>query len=186
MVTKLRAVLCAALPACVLALAAPAPAPAALDMYLELDGVQGESLSERYEGAIDVLAWSWGASRDANKAPNVQNLSLTKYIDRSSPELFSRLTMGTASPAGTLTVVRPGEPPAPYLRLCMTGVRVTSISTGGSGGEDRLTENVTLSFSTIVEAYQRQKPDGTLEQTLSAGWNLIDKIQFGAPNAHDC
>ena len=64
----------------------------------------------------------------------------------------------------------------------MTGVRVTSLSTGGSGGEDRLTENVTLSFATIVEAYQRQKADGSARaDASSAGWNLIDKLQYGDP-----
>jgi type VI secretion system secreted protein Hcp len=183
---KLRAVLCAVVPAVVLALAVPASSSAAVDMFLELDGIEGESSSVHYPGAIDVLAWSWGASREANKPPNLQNISVTKYVDQSSPVLFSRLTTGVAIPAGTLTVVKPGTPPAPYLRLCMTGLRVTSISTGGSGGEDRLTENVSLSFSTIVMAYQRQKADGTLGPLVSAGWNLVDKIQFGEPDTHDC
>ena len=55
-------------------------------------------------------------------------------------------------PKAKLTVVKAGEDPVPYLRLCFTGVRLTSVSTGGSGGEDRLTENVTFAYATVVEA----------------------------------
>ena len=45
----------------------------------------------------------------------------------------------------------------------MKDVIVTSVSTGGSGGEDRLTENVTLNFATFKIEYQPQKPDGTAD-----------------------
>jgi len=179
---KLRAVLCAVLPACVLAMTVPAAAPAAIDMFLELDGIEGESMDSQYPYTIRVRAWSWGASKAGNKPVNVQDLSLTKYIDQASPPLFSALTSGTAIADGKLIVRRAGDRPAPYLRLCMTGVRVTSLSTGGSGGEDRLTENVTLTFATIVEAYQRQNAGGSVEPAVFAGWNLIDKLQYGDPD----
>ena len=38
----------------------------------------------------------------------------------------------------------------------MTNVMVTSIGTGGSGGEDRLTENVTLNFAEVKVEYKPQ------------------------------
>jgi type VI secretion system secreted protein Hcp len=43
----------------------------------------------------------------------------------------------------------------------MEDVIVTSVSTGGSGGEDRLTENVSLNFSKYKVAYRPQKQDGS-------------------------
>ena len=42
----------------------------------------------------------------------------------------------------------------------MTEVMVTSVSTGGSGGEDRLTENVTLNFAKFKFSYQPQDAKG--------------------------
>jgi type VI secretion system secreted protein Hcp len=41
-------------------------------------------------------------------------------------------------------------------------VLVTSLSTGGSGGEDRLTENVTLNFAKVNFAYTPQNAKGTV------------------------
>jgi type VI secretion system secreted protein Hcp len=35
----------------------------AMDMFLEIEGVEGESVDSSKEGAIDILAWSWGASQ---------------------------------------------------------------------------------------------------------------------------
>ena len=43
----------------------------------------------------------------------------------------------------------------------MTNVTVVSYQTGGSGGEDRLTENVTLHFEALSGVYRQQNLDGT-------------------------
>ncbi len=112
----------------------------------------------------------------------LRDLSLTKYIDRSSPVILTNLVTAKVIPKAKLTVVKRGEKPLPYLRLCFTGVRLTSVSTGGSGGEDRLTENVTFAFETVVEAYQRQLPNGNLDDTVFGGWDLINKILYGDPD----
>ena len=124
--------LCTVVPALLLGALVPASAPAAIDMYLELDGVPGESQQGTNHDAIDVLAWSWGMSNSSSTAsagkPNFQNLSFTKYIDRSSPVMLTTVANGKVIPKAKLTVLRAGEKPQPYLRLCFTGVRLTSLS----------------------------------------------------------
>ena len=57
----------------------------AVDMFLKLDDVKGESRDNKHKDEIDVLAWSWGVSQSgtmhtgggggAGKV-NVQDLSL--------------------------------------------------------------------------------------------------------------
>ena len=42
----------------------------------------------------------------------------------------------------------------------MTEVLVTACRTGGSGGEDRLTENVTLNFAKVKVEYVEQDRQG--------------------------
>ena len=66
----------------------------AMDMFIKIDSIKGESVDKTHKGEIDVLAWSWGVSNSgsahvgggagAGKA-NVQDLSFTKYIDKSTP-----------------------------------------------------------------------------------------------------
>jgi type VI secretion system secreted protein Hcp len=58
-------------------------------------------------------------------------------------------------------VRKAGTKPLEYLTIKLEGVLISSISTGGSGGEDRLTENVTLNFAKYEVDYVPQNKDGT-------------------------
>ena len=151
----------------------PSSALAAVDMFLKISEVTGESRDITHKDEIDVLAWSWGASAGNAKTAKgalpeacIQDLSLTKYVDAASPQLILNAAMGTVAKEAVLTVRKAGEKPLEYLVLRMSDVLVTSYQTGGSGGEDRLTENVTLSFETLKGEYRRQKPDGTLDKAI--------------------
>jgi type VI secretion system secreted protein Hcp len=70
----------------------------AVDIFLQLDGVAGESKDKVHSKKIVVLSWSWGMANSGSvhvgggagsgKA-NVQDVSLCKYIDSSSPKLIA-------------------------------------------------------------------------------------------------
>lgn len=153
----------------------------AVDMFLKLGDIKGESKDKVHGGEIDVLAWSWGASNaggfhtggggGAGKV-NVQDLSFTKYIDLASTELFLATCNGKHIPEATLVVRKAGETPLEYLTIAMTDVLVTSYSTGGSGGEDRLTENVTLNFARVQVTYKEQAPKGAQAASPSVAWDI--------------
>jgi type VI secretion system secreted protein Hcp len=142
----------------------------AVDMFLKITGIAGESVDKTHKEEIDVLAWSWGATQSgtthqgsgggAGKA-NFQDISFTKYIDKGSPLLLMNLATGKHITEATLTVRKAGGTPLEYLKIKMTEIIVASVATGGSGGEDRLTENVTLNFAKFDLEYVQQKPDGT-------------------------
>jgi len=57
-------------------------------------------------------------------------------------------------------------------------VIITSISTGGSGGEDRLTENVTLNFAEFKTEYTPQKPDGSGDAAVEAAYNIAQNTKI--------
>jgi len=152
-------------------LASPAAASAATDMFLKLGNIKGESHDAKHKDEIDVLAWSWGESdstavrrnRNGVAAPDcIQDLSLTKFVDRASPDIILDAVLGRNIQNGTLTMRKAGEHPLEYLVLTLSDVTISSYSTGGSGGEDRLTENITLHFQRMEGAYRQQQPDGTL------------------------
>jgi type VI secretion system secreted protein Hcp len=158
-------------------------AEAATDMFLKLDGIQGESKDSKHKGEIDVLAWSWGASRgpasdkknaDPSAGLSIQNLSLTKFVDKSTPEVLEKLLTGDSIATGKLTVRKAGENPVEYIKFCMEGVDVTSQSGGGSGGEDRLTENITLHFNQFRYQYTPQNASGQAGSPIFTGWDVLN------------
>lgn len=145
----------------------------AVDMFLKLTDVKGEAQDKAHKDEIDVLAWSWGMSQSGTMHTgggggggkvSVQDISITKWLDKSSPVLMQYCSTGKQFTEAVLTVRKAGgDSPLEYLIITMKDVIVTSISTGGSGGEDRLTENTALNFSQYKVEYQPQKPDGTAD-----------------------
>ena len=150
----------------------------AIDMFLNMgQNIKGETQDSKQKAAgdIDILAWSWGMSQSgsthigggagAGKA-NFQDISFIKYIDKSSTALMIALAKGSHIAECKLLVRKAGEGQQRYLEITLTTVIVTSLSTGGSGGEDRLTENVTLNFAAVKFEYFTQNDKGV---TASGG-----------------
>ena len=153
----------------------------AVDMFIKIDDIEGESSDDVHAGEIDVLAWSWGMSQSGttHSGPgggagkvNVQDLSFTHYVDKASPNLMKMCCNGKHFEEATLVVRKAGETPLEYLIITMKSGLVASVSTGGSGGEDRLTENVTLNFAEFKIEYVPQLADGSGDASVIAGWNI--------------
>lgn len=158
----------------------------AVDMFIKIDNIKGESPDNSHPDEIQVLSWSWGATQSgtthegsgggAGKV-NVQDLSFTKYIDLSTPNLVKMCCNGTHFKEALLTVRKAGKHPLEYIKIKMSDIIISSISTGGSGGEDRLTESVTLNFGKFEFIYASQKPDGNKDKEIPVTWNIAKNCE---------
>lgn len=158
----------------------------AMDMFLDIKGVKGESKDKQHKDKMDILAWSWGLSNSgtahmgggagAGKV-SVQNLSVTKYIDTASPPLMLYCCNGKHLEYAKLIVRKAGENPLEYITIVMTDVMVTAVSTGGSGGEDRLTENLTLNFAKVEFSYIPQDAKGGKGDPIPFGWHIAQNVK---------
>lgn len=159
----------------------------AVDMFIKIDGIKGESKDSKHAGEIDVLAWSWGLSNSgtfhsgggggAGKA-NVQDLSFTKYVDAGSADLALSCATGKHIKDAKLVVRKAGDKPLEYILIELTECMITSVSTGGSGGEDRLTENVTINFEEVHYTYWTQDDKtGAKGQSSEFKYNIAENVK---------
>jgi type VI secretion system secreted protein Hcp len=166
------------------------PAMAAQDIFLCIEGLEGETQDPRHPGCMDVLAWSWGASNSgslhagggggAGKV-NMQDISLTKYVDKASPDIMLHTANGKVFPKVEIYLHKPCvecKVAGPYYTLKIEPALVSSVSTGGSGGEDRITENVSLNFTKVEWCYSEQLADGSLEPPICRGWDIALNDEF--------
>ena len=153
----------------------------AVDMFIKIDDIKGESADAAHKDEIEVLSWSWGMSQSGTAQSgagggagkvNVQDLSFTKYVDKSSPNLMKLCCSGKHFQKATLVVRKAGGKPLEYIKVELSDGLISSVSTGGSGGEDRLTENVTLNFASFKYEYTPQKADGSGDAAIPAQWNI--------------
>jgi type VI secretion system secreted protein Hcp len=155
----------------------------AIDMFMKIGDIKGESQDKTHKEEIEVLAWSWGLSQSgtmhmgtgggAGKV-SVQDLLFTKYSDKASPPIMAACTKGTHIDKAVLTVRKAGgDDPLEYYKITLEGLLVSSYSTGGSGGEERFTENVTLNFEKFHVEYQPQNAKGAKEGgVVEVKWNI--------------
>lgn len=153
----------------------------AVDMFIKIGDIEGESTDGKHEKEIDVLSWAWGMTQSGTTHMGggggsgkvaVQDISVVKYVDASTHALMKACCDGSHYEEAKLTVRKAGKDALEYIKLTMKEVIVTSVQTGGSGGEDRLTESVTLNFAEFKLEYTPQKPDGTGDSAKEVAWNI--------------
>lgn len=158
----------------------------AVDMFLDLDGVKGESLDKAYAGKIDILGWGWGITNTgtlhhgsgggAGKA-NFENLSITKFVDAASANLMLFCANGKHFTKGKIIVRKAGEKALDYLTVEMKKVMVVQYTTGGNGGDERLTENIVLNFQEVKVEYIMQAEGGGKGTPHAFTWNVAQNAQ---------
>ena len=127
-------------------------------MYLYYPGVTIGAGTGAHVNESAVLAFSYGFSNSGNGTlpgvTNFQDFSLTKYNDLATGLLQTALVAETNTDGVEIRIYKLGTLIQTYQ---LRGARVSSFSSGGSGGEltngcstcTGLTENVTINFSGI-------------------------------------
>jgi len=154
----------------------------AVDYFLKIDGVDGESQDAKHEKSIDILSWSWGESNMGSSASgggggagkvDMQDFHFTMQCNKSSPVLFLKCANGEHIPSALLTCRKAGKDQQEFLKIKFTDLLVTSYQTGGSSGGSVIpVEQISLNFAKIELEYKAQKKDGSLDSPVKAGWDL--------------
>lgn len=152
----------------------------AVDVFLKIGDIKGESKDAKHVDEIDVLSWSWGVSQTgvASKGGGVgagrasfNDLSFMHALDKASPNLMKACAAGSHYDAAVLTARKAGKGQQDYLIVKMKEVFVTSVQPSGS--TEHPLESVSLTFSHVDLEYKAQKADGSLD----AGIHFIYDIK---------
>jgi len=154
----------------------------AVDMFLKFASIKGDSQVAGHEDEVEVLGWSWGAHQSgtmhrgkgggAGKV-SVNDLSITKYVDQATPNLWKLCCNGKHEDEAVLTIRKAGgDSPVEYLKITLEEVLVANMQTGGSQGEEIITESITLNFAKFKLEYTPQEPDGSAGATVETGWDI--------------
>jgi type VI secretion system secreted protein Hcp len=158
----------------------------AVDFFLKLEGpdVEGESMDSQHADEIAINSWSWGMNQSgtmhvakgggAGKV-DVQDISLTRMVDKATPNLMQHCCKGTQFETATLVCRKASGDGGQleYVTLEMKNVIITGVQSGGSENDDNLYENVSLNFGQYTISYVPQDNDGSaLPEVGPIGWNI--------------
>lgn len=158
-------------------------ASAAVDMFIKIDDIPGESIDPEHSGEIDVISWSWGVThptainrggkRSGSGRAGTGSITVKKNVDRSSPAIMKSCSTGTYYKQAVLTVRKGDGSRIEYVKVIMKDLIVKRVVTNSpEEGEDVLTENVTLNFAEIKSEYEPQSPDGSSSGKIETNWKI--------------
>jgi type VI secretion system secreted protein Hcp len=139
----------------------------AVDMFLQLDGIKGESIDDKHKSEVDILSFSWGATNQGafgtgggTGKVSVHDISFVHRIDKATPKLMLSCAEGKHIPSATLTVRKAGRTQFEYLKVTMTDCLVSSFQVGGNSAGNP-SDSFSLNFSKVEFSYIPQNPDGS-------------------------
>lgn len=154
----------------------------AVDYFLKLDGVDGESHDHKHKGEIDLQSWSFGATNSGSFSMgggggagkvSMQDFHFVMNSSKASPKLMLACATGEHIKKAVLICRKAGTEQQEYLKVTMSDVLVSSYQTGGAAhGGDTSTDQISLNFAKIEVEYKEQKPDGSLGGAIKAGYDV--------------
>jgi type VI secretion system secreted protein Hcp len=146
----------------------------AVDMFLKIDGIDGEVTSPGHEDEIQVLSWSWSMSNSSTLggggsagAVAFEDIVITKELDKATPLLMQKCAAGQPISNVELYVTPASAPMENFYIISIPDALVTSVKTGGASGDIVLTEEITLNFAEVEVTY-----DMPGEPPVVFYWNL--------------
>ncbi|MGH9901236.1 MAG: Hcp family type VI secretion system effector [Pyrinomonadaceae bacterium] len=157
----------------------------ATDMFLKVDGIDGESTDDKHKKEIEVLSYSWGISQQksasasshgslSSQRADFADFSVVKALDIASAKLALACADGTHLKNIRLEICRAGGDKQPFMEYKFTDVIITSFRPGGSGhGESIPLEEVSFAYGKAEWAYTQTKVEGGKGAgKVPGGWDL--------------
>lgn len=156
----------------------------AIDVYLQIDGIKGESADKNHADWIECQSVQWqvlqpksatastGGGHTAERTEH-KDIVLAKVADLATPLLLQHCSSGKTIPKAKFEFLRADGAGVPikYFEIELENVLVSSVEPAIQGGEI-LNETVALKYSKVVWKYTRQKVGGGAAGNTSGGWDL--------------
>jgi type VI secretion system secreted protein Hcp len=153
--------------------------------FWEIEGIKGESTSAQGKDQIEIHSFSHGVAMPLTSGPSNtsrasgrcvhQDMTVTMYYDIATPTLSLKCCAGEDIKSMKIHVWKADAAAAPveYITYTMESCIVTSVSIGGSSGDQPMV-TITFNYKKITWDYnqQLQPSPGGKKGKSSTSWSL--------------
>jgi type VI secretion system secreted protein Hcp len=149
------------------------------DIYLKIDGVEGECNHKGAEKHIQLLSWKCGLTNQSTAGDGgghgvgkaePHHLEFTHHYDKASPVLMRHCAAGKHLPSVKLIVCKAGGGQKEYLTITLKNAFVSHVT--HDCGPDGTIGTVQLAYEDIEHEYKPQDKEGNVGGSVKAGWNI--------------
>jgi type VI secretion system secreted protein Hcp len=156
----------------------------AINVYLQLDGIKGESADSQHLGWIECTMADWMVSQPKSATSSTggghtaercehSSFVLRKLSDLATPILLQYCAMGKTIPSGRVEFFRADGlgTRVKYFELEFTNVLISEVFPEVCEGAF-MSEHVSLKYSKVKWRYTKQKVGGGAVGLTAGGWDL--------------
>ncbi|WP_295994302.1 type VI secretion system tube protein Hcp [Rugamonas sp.] len=156
----------------------------AIDVYLYIDGIKGESADDTHKDWIECQSVNWGVSQPKSATASTggghtaercehADITITKLADLASPILLQTCAASRTIPKAKFEFMRADAQGqrVKYYEIEIENVLIGSVTPEVEQG-DILAEAVGFKFSKVRWKYTQQKISGGAGGNTSGGWDL--------------
>ena len=137
----------------------------AVDMYLNIDGVKGETTDDKHKDWIEVVSYNHGMAMPVSSTKSSAggassgrtqhgDFVIAKYIDLASPKLYEAVSSGKHFGKATFEMCRAGGSQLPFLTITMEDVMISNVQQNGASPEHT---RVSFAFQGISEQFNSSR-----------------------------
>jgi type VI secretion system secreted protein Hcp len=154
----------------------------AVEMFMKIEGIPGESQDKFFRDSIVVQAWNWGASNPVPVTPRgagatkpvIQNLTFIKSVDKTTPTLYLNMLQGKYLKTCILSCRKAGAKDK-FFEITMSDCLLNSALNDCKAGEENITETIGIQFSRINIEYTGTDASGK-KFSVKSGWDIVKNM----------
>jgi type VI secretion system secreted protein Hcp len=158
----------------------------AVDMFMKIDDVKGESLDSAHKGEIDVYSWSWGVTQTGSAGrggsgsgvgrANVQDFTFTTKVDSAHAVLLGMTLRAKPFKTAIFTQRKAGDKPLEFVKITMSNGHITRVQFTKDANDEFQTVAVDLNFAQVKFDYTPQAADGSGGATITYGHDIAQNV----------
>ena len=146
-------------------------AKVAIDYFLKVPGIPGESVKAKHKDEIDVIGFSFGARTSLAAITDLEDLVVLAPTSKASPLLWLACVSAKRLDTVVLTGRRTeGKSRVDFFKITLTGVMIASYEAEGGDDEPSL-DQVAFRYHKIELAYTPVDANGMPQSPIRADWH---------------
>ncbi|QKJ86540.1 type VI secretion system tube protein Hcp [Paramixta manurensis] len=151
------------------------------DIFLNIDGIQGESQDANHKGWINVTSFTWGANQPGNMKVgggggagkvHYRDLTVQSQLDKAAPAIMRYVSNGKHINKVELSLCKAGGNQMEYCRITLEDVLITNALFNGKTNSDIIGMSWEFLSAKVKTQYWEQAASGGKGAESQSSWNI--------------
>ena len=153
----------------------------AVDMFMKIEGANGESKDANHKDWTDIASFSWGANQPGSMASggggglgkaSFNDLHVVARIDKAAPAVMKHCASGKHLSKVEVSVCKAGGEQVEYTNITLEDVLVTSVQLSAGQDDEVVLVNYAFQAGRVKQQYWEQSDKGSKGAESLVAWDI--------------